>query len=165
MKTIDVPIVIENKEYLPQFESEKAAGIDLKANSYAIPSLDWDNKRLDSFDFSEDGFNLMPMERVLIKTGIKMAIPVGVEGGVRPRSGLALFYGITVVNAPGTLDPDFRGEVGVILINLSNQPFNIKKGDRIGQLIFSNYEQVNWIVTDDLDKTDRGVGGFGHTGK
>jgi dUTP pyrophosphatase len=105
------------------------------------------------------------MERALFGTGLYMEIVLGYEGQVRPRSGLAIKHGITVLNAPGTVDADYRGEIGVILINLSNEPYTIKPGDRVAQMVFAKYERVSLHEVDELSDTERGEGGFGHTGK
>jgi len=105
------------------------------------------------------------MERRLIPTGLRIALPAGYEAQVRPRSGLALKHGITLLNTPGTIDADYRGELGVILINLSTEPFKIADGDRIAQLVISRYEQIDWELVETLDDTLRGAGGFGHSGK
>ena len=105
------------------------------------------------------------MERRLVPTGLSIALPEGYEAQVRPRSGLALKHGITLLNTPGTIDADYRGEIGVIMVNLSNTPFNIADGDRIAQLVIARYEQAEWEAVEALDSTERGDGGFGHTGK
>ncbi len=105
------------------------------------------------------------LERVIIGTGLKIALPQGYEAQVRPRSGLAAKHGISVLNAPGTIDADYRGEIGVILVNLSNEPFTIHPGERIAQLVLAQYEQVEWKLQETLDTTERGSGGFGSTGK
>lgn len=107
---------------------------------------------------------LAPFERALIPTGLKIQLPQGCECQLRPRSGLALRHGITLVNSPGTVDADYRGEIGVILINLSQEPFVINNGERICQMVIARYSRVDWIPTDSLDDTERGAGGFGHTG-
>lgn len=131
---------------MPQYETSASAGLDLKAN---IDEL----------------IVLKPLERVLIKTGLFLEIPEGYEAQVRPRSGLALKNGITVLNAPGTIDADYRGEVGVILINLSSVDFTIQPGERIAQLVFAKFEQAQWNNVTELSETERGEGGFGSTGK
>ena len=134
---------------LPMYESASAAGMDLRAN-LAEP------------------VTLQPGERQLIPTGLFMELPEGYEAQVRPRSGLAIKHGITVLNSPGTIDPDYRGEVKVILINLSQEPFQIQHGDRIAQMVIARFEQLTWQPVDDveaLSKTERGAGGFGHSGK
>ncbi len=138
--------VINKSPYpLPEYQSEHAAGLDLQAV-------------LDS------AIELAPLERVLIKTGIFMALEPGTEAQVRPRSGLALKKGLTVLNSPGTIDADYRGEVGVILVNLSNEKVRIEPGERIAQLVLAKYESINWQEVESLDETARGSGGFGSTG-
>ena len=124
----------------------QSAGLDLRAN-------------LDT------SITLLPMERRLIPTGLRIALPQGYEAQVRPRSGLALKHGITLLNTPGTIDADYRGEIGVILVNLSTEPFTIADGDRIAQLVIARYEQAEWTEVSSLDVTERGEGGFGHSGK
>ena len=140
-----VEIINKSRHSLPKYETVASAGVDLRANIDA-PIV------------------LKPLERCLVKTGLFMAIPVGYEGQVRPRSGLALKSGITVLNSPGTIDADYRGEVGVILINLSNEPFTIQDGERIAQLVVSKCEQAEFCVVDELTTTERGEGCFGSTG-
>lgn len=146
MKTLKVKIVNHSKHALPQYATNMAAGIDLRAN-------------IDS------PVTLAPMERCLIPTGIHIQLPEGYECQIRPRSGLALKHGITLVNTPGTIDADYRGDIGVILINLGNEPFVIKDGERICQMVVKEYAKVEWEEVDILDDTKRGSGGFGHTGK
>jgi dUTP pyrophosphatase len=134
---------------LPKYETSSAAGMDLKANI-------------------EKPITINSLDRVLIPTGLHIALPDGTEAQVRPRSGLAAKHGISVLNAPGTIDADYRGEIKVILVNLSNTPFVINPGERIAQLVIAKYEQLTWDPVeslDDLGKTDRGQGGFGSTGK
>ena len=109
--------------------------------------------------------HLKPLERKIVPTGLKIALPEGYEAQVRPRSGLAAKFGITVLNAPGTIDADYRGEIGVILVNLSNEAFTIEPGERIAQLVVAKFEQIDWELTQELSETDRGEGGFGSTGK
>ena len=140
-------VVNTSNNPLPAYETVHSAGMDLRA---------W---------LPEGPVTLEPMQRSLVPTGLYMEIPVGYEGQVRPRSGLALKSGITVLNTPGTIDADYRGQVGVILINLSDQPFVIHSGDRIAQLVIARYEQVDPVRVEVLSETDRGAGGFGHTGK
>jgi dUTP pyrophosphatase len=140
-----VEIINKSRHSLPKYETMASAGVDLRANIDA-PIV------------------LKPLERCLVKTGLFMAIPVGYEGQVRPRSGLALKSGITVLNSPGTIDADYRGEVGVILINLSNEPFTIQDGERIAQLVVSKCEQAEFRLVNELTETERGEGGFGSTG-
>ena len=143
---ITVPIINESPYDLPSFATVNSAGVDLRANS-ANP------------------ITLGPLERTIIGTGLKMALPEGFEAQVRPRSGLAAKHGLSVLNAPGTIDADYRGEIGVILVNLSKEPFTIQPGERIAQLVIAKYEQVRWNLQDKLDTTERGAGGFGSTGK
>ena len=143
---MEVKVINRSKHDLPSYETMASAGLDVRAN---IAS----------------SIELKPLERKLVKTGIFMEIPVGFECQVRPRSGLALKKGISVLNSPGTIDADYRGEVGVILINLSNEPFVIEDGERIAQLVFAKVEQAQWQETEVLSDTDRGAGGFGSTGK
>lgn len=142
---MQVKVINKSTHALPAYETNASAGLDVRANIDAP-------------------IELQPMERILIKTGLFLEIPVGYECQVRPRSGLALKKGITVLNAPGTIDADYRGEVGVILINLSRDPFTVENGERIAQLVFARYEQAEWLETDALSSTERGAGGFGSTG-
>ena len=141
-----VQIVNHSHHPLPSYATALSAGMDLRAN-LDVP------------------VTLKPMERRLIPTGLFIALPEGYEAQVRPRSGLALKKGITVLNSPGTIDADYRGEVGVILINLSTEDFIIEDGERIAQMVIAPYTKVEWKTTDALDETERGTGGFGHTGK
>ena len=143
---MEVKIINKSNNDLPRYETDASAGVDLRASL-------------------TESFTLQPMERTLVKTGLFIEIPQGFEAQVRPRSGLALKKGITVLNSPGTIDADYRGEVGVILINLSQNPFVIEDGDRIAQLVFTKVEQAKWKKTEELTPTDRGEGGFGSTGK
>ena len=131
---------------LPKYETEKAAGVDLRA---AV----------------EETTTLQPGEQKLIKTGLHIALPDGYEAQVRPRSGLAYKHGISIVNTPGTIDADYRGEIGIILINHGKEPFEIKRGERIAQMIINKVAQADFELVDELDETGRGEGGFGHTGK
>ena len=140
-----VEIINKSKHLLPHYETSASAGMDLRANI-------------------NESITLKPLERAIIKTGLFIALPVGYEAQVRPRSGLAAKNGITVLNAPGTIDADYRGEIGVILVNLSNEDFSINDGERIAQLIIAQYTQATWAEVEILDKTDRGEGGFGSTG-
>lgn len=142
---MNVKIINRSHHALPQYATPLSAGVDLRANL-------------------EEPIVLQPMERCLVPTGLFLALPAGYEAQVRPRSGLALKKGITVLNSPGTVDADYRGEVGVILINLSKEPFEINDGERIAQMIVARHEQAEWIEVDTLDETERGAGGFGHTG-
>lgn len=146
MDKISIKVINHSPFDLPQYATEQSAGLDLRANI-------------------ETPLTLQPMERQLIPTGLSMAIPVGYEGQVRPRSGLAIKHGITVLNTPGTIDADYRGEVKVILINLSDRPFVIEPGERIAQIVFARYAQCEWRSVEILDKTERGAGGFGHSGR
>ena len=142
---IDIKVVNKGHHPLPQYATSQSAGMDLRANL-------------------DNPIVLQPLERRLIPTGIYIALPEGYEAQVRPRSGLALKKGITVLNAPGTIDADYRGEVGVVLINLSREPFTVNDGERIAQMVFARYEQGNMIPVEVLDETERGAGGYGHTG-
>lgn len=143
---MQIPIVNRSPHSLPQYATPHSAGVDLCA-------------------WLEEPLVLTPGARALVPTGISVAIPSGYEGQVRPRSGLALKKGITVLNAPGTIDADYRGEIGVVLINLGQEPVEIYSGDRIAQLIIARYERFDWQEVDQLDTTMRGEGGFGHTGE
>lgn len=143
---LQFPIINESPYELPSYATLASAGMDLKAVLAAPVSL-------------------APLERKIIGTGLKIALPEGYEAQVRPRSGLAAKNGITVLNAPGTIDADYRGEIGVILVNLSNDEFTIEPGERIAQLVIAQYTQVKWSPVDQLDETERGKGGFGSTGK
>lgn len=129
----------------PRYATEQSAGMDLRA-------------------VLDEPVTLRSLERKVVMTDLSIALPRGFEAQVRPRSGLAAKHGITVLNTPGTIDADYRGNIGVILINLSNEPFTINNGDRIAQLVVSKYERVEWVEVDDLDETGRGSGGFGSTG-
>ena len=140
-----IKIVNKSHHALPQYATEQSAGVDLRANL-------------------EAPIELRPMERRLIPTGLFLSLPKGFEAQVRPRSGLALKRGVTVLNTPGTIDADYRGEVGVILINLSSDPFIIEDGERIAQMIIARHEQAEWEQVEVLDETGRGAGGFGHSG-
>jgi len=140
-----VQIINKSKHQLPNYETSSSAGMDLRAN-------------IDS------AISLKPLERAVIKTGLFIALPNGYEAQVRPRSGLAAKNGITVLNAPGTIDADYRGEIGVILVNLSNETFTINDGERIAQLVIAAYQQAIWEEVKILEETKRGKGGFGSTG-
>ena len=142
---MNVQIINRSKHDLPHYETTGSAGMDLRVNI-------------------EDAIILKPLERAIIKTGLFIALPNGYEAQVRPRSGLAAKKGITVLNSPGTIDADYRGEIGVILVNLSNEDFTIEDGERIAQLVIAKHEQVSWDSVDVLDETKRGAGGFGSTG-
>ena len=141
-----IRIINKSRHKLPEYTTEHSAGMDLRANI-------------------DEDIILGPMKRVLVKTGLFLEIPVGYEAQIRPRSGLAINKGITVLNSPGTIDADYRGEVCIILINLSDEKFVIKDGERICQMIIAKHERAKWVAVDELLKTDRGAGGFGHTGK
>ena len=142
---MEVKVINKSNNPLPKYSTPQSAGMDLRANI-------------------KDSIDIDPLCRVLIPTGIYIELPKGYEAQVRPRSGLALKHGITVLNSPGTIDADFRGEICVILVNLSNIPFTIASGTRIAQLVFSKYEQVELVEVEELNSTERGEGGFGHTG-
>lgn len=146
LKHMKIRIVNKSKHELPQYATPLSAGLDLRAN-------------IDS------PIVLGPMERCLVPTGLFMALPAGYEAQVRPRSGLALKKGITVLNSPGTIDADYRGEVCIVLVNLSAEPFTIEDGERVAQMVIARHEQAVWEVTDVLDETERGEGGFGHSGR
>lgn len=141
-----IKIINKSKHPLPQYATPLSAGLDLRAN-LDIP------------------ITLAPLQRCLVPTGLFMALPAGYEAQVRPRSGLAIKKGITVLNSPGTIDADYRGEICIILVNLSAEPFIIEDGERIAQMVIARHEQAEWEETDTLDDTERGAGGFGHSGK
>jgi dUTP pyrophosphatase len=141
-----VKILNTSNNINPEYATVNSAGVDLKANI-------------------EIDITLKPFERVLIPTGIYIEIPTGFEAQIRPRSGLALNHGITVLNSPGTIDSDYRGEIKVIIINLGAENYTIKIGDKISQMVFCKYEKINWVDVDSISYTNRGGGGFGHTGK
>ena len=140
-----VKVVNKSKNDLPNYSTIASAGMDLRANIDA-PIL------------------LKPLSRTIVKTGIFMELPIGYEAQVRPRSGLAFKKGITVLNSPGTIDADYRGEIGVILVNLSDEEYIIEDGERIAQMVLAKHEQVNWFEVETLEETERGSGGFGSTG-
>jgi len=142
---MNIQIINKSKHATPAYETEGAAGMDLRANI-------------------TEPITLKPLERAIIKTGLFIALPVGFEAQVRPRSGLAAKKGITVLNSPGTVDADYRGEIGVILVNLSNDEFVVNDGERVAQLIIAKHERVNWQEVTILSETERGAGGFGSTG-
>ncbi len=143
MKSIQ--IINKSKHSLPHYETQQSAGMDIRADI-------------------EEAITLKPLDRVLVRTGLYIALQPGYEAQVRPRSGLAFKKGITVLNSPGTIDADYRGEIGVILVNLSNENFIVEDGERVAQLIISKYEQVTWEKVETLNETKRGAGGFGSTG-
>jgi dUTP pyrophosphatase len=141
-----IKVINKSKHNLPQYSTEASAGMDLRANI-------------------ENDIVLHPMERTIVPTGLFLELPVGYEAQIRPRSGLAIKNGITVLNSPGTIDADYRGEVCIILVNLSNENFVIRDGERICQMIIAKHEKAEWIAVENLIDTERGSGGFGHTGK
>ncbi|HDZ41015.1 MAG TPA: dUTP diphosphatase [Bacteroidetes bacterium] len=143
---MNVKIVNRSKNELPAYSTESSAGMDIRANL-------------------ENDVTLLPLERALIPTGLYVELPEGYEAQIRPRSGLALKRGISVLNSPGTIDADYRGEIGIIIVNLSNEEYTIKDGERICQMIVAKHERVKWDEVDILEETKRGEGGFGHTGK
>ena len=140
-----VKVVNKGRQPLPQYATPQSAGMDLRANL-------------------DEPVTLQPLEHRLIPTGLYIALPPGYEAQVRPRSGLALKHGITVLNAPGTIDADYRGEVGVLLVNLSQEPFVVNDGERIAQMVIARHETAEFEPVDELDATERGAGGYGHTG-
>ena len=140
-----IKIINKSNNETPKYESEKSAGMDIRA-------------------FVKQELLIKPLERILVKTGLYMELPNNVEAQIRPRSGLALKKGITVLNSPGTIDSDYRGEIGIILINLSKENFIIKSGDRIAQMVITKHESINWEVTSKLARSERGSSGFGSTG-
>lgn len=141
-----VKIVNRSKHKLPQYSTNLSAGMDLRANL-------------------EQEIILRPLQRTLVKTGLFIELPEGYEAQIRPRSGLALKSGLTVLNSPGTIDADYRGEIGIIMVNLSEEDFVINDGERICQMVIARHEQVSWEEVEVLNETERGSGGFGHTGK
>jgi dUTP pyrophosphatase len=142
---MNVQIINKSKHATPAYETDGAAGMDLRANI-------------------EESITLKPLERAIVKTGLFIALPIGFEAQVRPRSGLAAKKGITVLNSPGTVDADYRGEIGVILVNLSNEVFVVNDGERVAQLVITKHERINWKEVEVLNETERGSGGFGSTG-
>ena len=141
-----VKIVNHSKHALPEYQTPLSAGLDIRANL-------------------DESVTLRPLERAMIPTGLFVELPEGCEMQIRPRSGLAAKHGITVLNSPGTIDADYRGEIKVILVNLSNTPFTIEAGERIAQMIVARYEQIEWLPVEELGATERGAGGFGSTGR
>lgn len=141
-----VKIINKSSHPLPEYATEYSAGLDLRADI-------------------QDDIILAPLQRILVPTGLYLELPKGYEAQIRPRSGLALKHGLTVLNSPGTIDADYRGEIRVILVNLSNESFTIKNGERICQMVIAAHAQVEWIEVNEINETDRGTGGFGHTGK
>lgn len=142
---IQIKVVNKGRQPLPAYATKQSAGLDLRA------------------DIDEDVI-LQPLQRQLIPTGLHIALPEGYEAQVRPRSGLALKHGVTVLNTPGTIDADYRGEIGVVLVNLSQDSFTVHPGERVAQLVVARYEQADLVSVDVLDETERGEGGYGHTG-
>lgn len=140
-----VQIINKSKHSLPTYATEQSAGMDIRANL-------------------EQPIVLKPLQRCLVPTGLSIALPSGYEAQLRPRSGLALKKGITLLNTPGTIDADYRGEIGIILVNLSSEDFVVEDGERIAQMVIARYEQAEWNEVEVLDETARGAGGFGHTG-
>ena len=145
---------------IPEYKSIAASGMDLKAWRFS-----WPHDINEVYDLPDDGLTLYPGRRVLIRTGLYIELPADIEAQIRPRSGLALFNGISIVNSPGTIDEDYRGEIGVILINIGQEPFVVNKGDRIAQMVFTKVEKYDLELVDELSETVRGAGGYGHTGK
>lgn len=141
-----VQIVNKSRHELPEYVTGQSAGMDLRANI-------------------DTPITLKPLQRCLVPTGLYIALPDGYEAQVRPRSGLALKFGVTVLNSPGTIDADYRGEIRVIMVNLSSEDFVVNDGDRIAQMVVARYEQIEWSDVDVLDETERGDGGFGHSGR
>ncbi len=144
---LEIPVINSSRHPLPEYQTAHAAGLDLRA------------------DLPNGSVQLGPLERQLIPTGLSIALPVGYEAQVRPRSGLAYKHGIGIVNSPGTIDADYRGEIRVLLVNLSNEPFTVQDGERIAQLIVARHETIEWQPTESLSETARGAGGYGSTGK
>ena len=142
---MNIKIINKSSHDLPHYETIASAGMDLRANI-------------------SETVTLQPLGRAIIKTGLFIELPVGIEAQVRPRSGLAAKKGVTVLNAPGTIDADYRGEIGVILVNLSNEEFTVENGERIAQLVIAKHERADWVEVEELSETSRGEGGFGSTG-
>lgn len=147
MDRIEIKVVNDSNNPLPEYETFEAAGMDVRA---------W---------LPDGPVTLKPLERALIPTGLRIQLPSGYECQIRPRSGLALRHGISIVNTPGTVDADFRGDIGIILINLGNEDFTVNSGDRICQMVIKQYSHVKWVPVRKLDETKRGEGAFGHTGE
>jgi dUTP pyrophosphatase len=146
MSDVQIKVINRSKHPLPQYQTEHAAAVDLCANI-------------------DEPITLGPLERSIVPTGLFIALPPGYEAQIRPRSGLAAKHGISLVNAPGTIDADYRGELGVIVVNLSNDPYTINDGERIAQMVVARHETIAWEEVTELEETERGAGGFGHTGK
>jgi dUTP pyrophosphatase len=143
---LEIKIINTSKHPLPEYQSAQAAGVDLRANL-------------------EEEITLQPLQRHLVGTGLFIELPLGYEAQIRPRSGLAAKHGITVINSPGTIDSDYRGEIKICLVNLSNDPFTIKDGERIAQMVIARHETAQFVLATKLSETERGEGGHGHTGK
>lgn len=143
---MEIQVINKSHHQLPEYATLQSAGMDIRANL-------------------DEPITLQPLQRCLVPTGLFIALPPGTEAQIRPRSGLAWKKGITVLNAPGTIDADYRGEIGIILVNLSQEPFVIQDGERIAQMVVARYEQAVWNVVDSLEDTERGEGGFGHSGQ
>jgi dUTP pyrophosphatase len=143
---MNISIVNKSNHPLPEYATKLSAGVDLRA-------------------FIDEDIELKPLQRTLVPTGLFIALPEGTEAQIRPRSGLAFKNGLTVLNSPGTIDADYRGEIKVLLVNLSSDVFVIKNGERIAQMIINKFEKANFNLVENLDETERGAGGFGHTGK
>jgi len=143
---VEVKIINRSKNALPQYETPQSAGLDLRADI-------------------EDEVRLNPLERTLIGTGLYISLPKGFEAQIRPRSGMAYKHGLTVLNTPGTIDADYRGEIKVLMVNISNEAYTIKPAERLAQMVIAKHEQAEWISVEVLDETKRGEGGFGSTGK
>ena len=143
---MQIKVINDSKHPLPEYQTAFSAGLDLRAEL-------------------ENPIILAPLERKLIGTGLFIELPVGYEAQIRPRSGLAYKHGLTVLNSPGTIDADYRGEIKVLLVNLSHEPFTIKDGERIAQMVIARHEQIQWVESQDLTQTERGAGGYGSTGK
>ncbi|MHA4894256.1 dUTP diphosphatase [Pedobacter sp. PWIIR3] len=143
---MEVKIINNSTHPLPQYETAHAAGMDMRA-------------------FTETEITIKPLQRVLVPTGLHIELPVGYEAQIRPRSGLAYKHGISIVNSPGTIDADYRGEIKVLLVNLSDTDFVVNNGDRIAQMVIAKHETVSWTAVEELNDTARGAGGYGHTGK
>ena len=144
--SVEIKIINKSKHPLPEYQTPQAAGVDLRANL-------------------DESVTLNTLERKLIGTGLFIELPVGYEAQIRPRSGLAAKHGITVINTPGTIDSDYRGEIKICLVNLSNEPFTVNDGERIAQMVIAKHEVADFVLTDYLSETQRGEGGHGHTGK
>lgn len=140
-----VKIINKSKHQLPEYATKMSAGMDIRANI-------------------EEPIVIKPLQRVIIQTGLFIQLPQGYEAQIRPRSGLAIKKGITVLNSPGTIDADYRGEIGVILVNLSSEDFIVEDGERVAQMVIAKYKQAQWVEVETLDDTERGEGGFGHSG-